>query len=210
MYKYVSRKEVRPHRELCVDLLHQMKAELRKKNNIRMDIRSIGSGAANMVTSNGCGSYDLDYNLVFHKLSEDYLKDPGKLKELIRSSLDALRPKTFSRGKDSTSSITFLERSENRKKVRFKLDVAIIWQRRKERLCLIHDKVQGQFIWDTRKDLEAVGMKVAAITKSGRRNELRDVYLRLKNQYLVRGDTDHPSFIVYAEAVNEVYQKMYS
>ena len=37
-------------------------------------------------------------------------------------------------------------------------------------------------------------------------NEVRDTYEELKNLYLRRGDRDHPSFVVYVEAVNQVYQ----
>ena len=37
---------------------------------------------------------------------------------------------------------------------------------------------------------------------------VRDKYLELKNMYLRRGDRDHPSFICYIEAVNNVYDRI--
>ena len=38
-------------------------------------------------------------------------------------------------------------------------------------------------------------------------DEVRDTYLEKKNFYLCRNDHNHPSFIVYVETVNQVYNK---
>ena len=39
--------------------------------------------------------------------------------------------------------------------------------------------------------------------------KVRDTYLEKKNMYLRRQDHEHPSFIAYIEAVNEVYHKCF-
>ena len=36
---------------------------------------------------------------------------------------------------------------------------------------------------------------------------VRETYLDKKNMYLSRNDYEHPSFVCYIEAVNEVYEK---
>ena len=51
-----------------------------------------------------------------------------------------------------------------------------------------------------------VDEKADKLKKLGMWNEVRDTYEELKNLYLRRGDRDHPSFVVYVEAVNQVYQ----
>lgn len=49
--------------------------------------------------------------------------------------------------------------------------------------------------------------RVAWLKGNGYWLELREAYLDKKNTYLTRNDHDHPSYIVYIEAVNEVYSK---
>ena len=51
-----------------------------------------------------------------------------------------------------------------------------------------------------------VDEKADKLKKLGMWNEVRDTYEELKNLYLRRGDRDHPSFVDYVEAVNQVYQ----
>lgn len=47
--------------------------------------------------------------------------------------------------------------------------------------------------------------KAIAIKENSFWGEVRTKYLDKKNMYLLRGDTNHPSFVVYVESVNETY-----
>ena len=49
--------------------------------------------------------------------------------------------------------------------------------------------------------------KAIAIKENSFWGEVRATYLDKKNMYLLRGDTNHPSFVVYVESVNEIYRK---
>ena len=49
---------------------------------------------------------------------------------------------------------------------------------------------------------------LSAIKAAGRLDDLADIYRQKKNRYLSLQDNDHPSFVVYIEAVNELYQKL--
>lgn len=73
---------------------------------------------------------------------------------------------------------------------------------------LIHDKKQGEFIWNQIRDSGDLDKKVAMIKKGGRWMDVRNAYLKLKNDYLSGGDRHHPSFIVYIQAVNQIYYAM--
>lgn len=85
-----------------------------------------------------------------------------------------------------------------------------------------------------KKDLcEKAGISPASVTKMGRNGhvtteillkirrqyelkeaglwqEVRDRYLEKKNMYLSWQDRNHPSFVVYVEAVNEVYNRYFN
>ena len=73
---------------------------------------------------------------------------------------------------------------------------------------LIHDKKQGVFIWNQIRESAGLGTKAAAVKKGGYWMNVRHDYLELKNDYLSQGDKHHPSFVVYIQAVNQVYYAM--
>lgn len=76
---------------------------------------------------------------------------------------------------------------------------------------LIHKKNQtyqfGQWCWEMTPSLNEIEYKADYLKENGLWQELRSVYLEKKNMYLTRNDYNHPSYICYVEAVNEVYNK---
>lgn len=209
MYKYVTKGEVAEYKAYCHDVLDKLKLELEREYGIKAYVTLIGSGAHNMVTRNGEGPFDLDYNLVFTTISQEYEKAPEHLKNLIRETLDDLINKKFSHGKGSTSSITYLAHSEDRKKVIFSFDVALIWERGSQ-YKLVHDKGKNLFIWNQISDSKDLERKIFEIKSKKRWNDVRSRYLKMKNGYLRQKDKNHPSFVVYIEAVNQVYNSIKS
>ena len=91
----------------------------------------------------------------------------------------------------------------------FSIDLGIVrcvdgqWQR------LIHQKTGiadwDRYIWNEARNSRGLEERVCALKERGLWLKVRSVYLKKKNFYLKQNDTDHPSFIVYIEAVNEVY-----
>lgn len=204
MFEYVSRREVAGYKAYCSDVLNRLKMKLEKEYGIRSYVTLIGSGAKNMVTRNGKGAFDLDYNLVFTFVPQEYEKSPDYLKNRSREILNSLVDKRFKPGKDSTSSIKYLVHAKDGKTVVFSFDVALIRQDG-GKFKLIHDKNRGVFIWNQIRDSGDLDKKVAMIKKSGRWNDVRNDYKKLKNGYLEESDKHHPSFAVYIQAVNQVY-----
>lgn len=209
MYKYVAKGEVAEYRAYCQDVLNRLKMKLERKYGIKSYVTLIGSGAQNMVTRDGEGPFDLDYNLVLTTISQKYEKAPEQLKNLTREALDDLVNKKFSHGKGSTSSITYLAYSEDGKKVMFSFDVALIWERESQ-YKLVHDKENNLFIWNQIRDSKDLERKILEIKNNKRWGDVRLRYLKMKNEYLNKQDKTHPSFVVYIEAVNQVYNSIKS
>lgn len=92
--------------------------------------------------------------------------------------------------------------------IAFNLDVALIWRKADGAYRLIYDKKENHYIWNQQRNLTEVSKKAAAIKKAGGSTELRAAYLKLKNLYLKKGEEDHPSFVVYGEAVNQVFRQL--
>ena len=67
----------------------------------------------------------------------------------------------------------------------------------------------GRYYWNSVPDSRNLFDKVAAIKDEHLWDEVIDEYLEKKNMYLRRQDYNHPSFNVYVETVNQVFNKYF-
>lgn len=208
MYEFVSESEIKPYRSYCSEILTELRDLLLEEHEINTQFILVGSGARNMVMRNGSGLFDLDYNLVIISMPDEFWSNLRRLKNTVISSLNKIVGKTcFSDGHDFTSVISVYLYLNHTPTVKFKLDIAILSENRQGNLCrLIHDKWRNVFNWCEVPSSKNVRARADKLKKLGRWYDVRDEYLKLKNLYLQRGDRDHPSFVVYVEAVNQVYQ----
>lgn len=208
MYYFVDEANVAPYRSYCSKVLEELRDNLNSKREINSQFILIGSGGKNMVTQNEDGPFDLDYNLRIISMPDEYWNDLKKLKDTIRNELNKIVGKTlFSDGQDSKSVITSRLVLNNDEQV-FSFDIAILAENKNGNLCrLLHNKLYGQFTWNEVPNSHNVKDKADLLKRKGRWNEVRQTYLDLKNMYLSRNDNNHPSFIVYVEAVNQIYNK---
>lgn len=214
MYELIDEAESRRYRNECSDVLTEACAALRERG-INAQFVLVGSGARNLVTRNGNGPYDLDYNLEIINADAAYKNDLHRLKETVRTELNKANGFDFSDAHDSTSVLTCLLHFNDTPTLQFSFDVAIVARNSKGTLCrLIHNKNvygfghTGQYTWNEVPNSHNVSAKASAIKKAGLWLSVRERYVYLKNLYLERRDTDHPSFIVYVEAVNQIYDGM--
>lgn len=179
-----------------------------RKNGISCQIFLIGSGARNLVTQNEKEPFDFDYNL--NILSCDNWNDGRTIKEVVRKSFNLVMQKYRLRDvQDSTSSLTTYPICfENRPDIQFSIDIGIvtlnnagIWER------LIHDKTTECYFWNVVRNSKSVNDKANILKRNNHWKKVRDRYLKIKNRYLMQNNHDHPSFICFIEAVNEIYQK---
>lgn len=115
---------------------------------------------------------------------------------------------------DSTSVLT-TKRWSFRKgnKTEFGIDIAIVCKNKNGWHRLIHQKTGlaclDRYYWNEVKDSADLEEKAGRIKLIKKWNEVRDTYRDKKNMYLCRNDNTHPSFIVYIESVNEIYNKYF-
>lgn len=206
MYSYVPKSTVKPCKKLCMTCISEAQRALRKKHGITFQIYVVGSGSSNLVTRWDDEPFDMDFNAVIQMLPDEFHKDQKKLKDVFRQELDkALTSSGFSYGQDSTSAITYIHNDGT--KTDFSLDIGIIITNNAgEYQRLIHNKatVPEQFIWNEVCDSHDIREKTGCIQKANLWNNLCDQYLVLKNKYA--GNNDHPSFTIYVETVNLVWQ----
>lgn len=209
MYHYKTEAEVKKYRNYCSEILEKLRDEL-YNYEINTQFILVGSGARNMVMANGDGPFDLDYNLLILEMPEQYRRNLRKLKNLIMNEINIIVNDTwFSNSKDSTSVITALLHDEDG--VKFKFDLAIIAQNSNGNYCrLIHLKnhIPERYLWNEVPNSKMIKQKVDIIKSKHQWEKVRETYKEIKNRYLVQRDYNHPSFICYVEAVNEVYYNL--
>ena len=147
-YEFVYESEAKRYSSDCSRTLKKT-CELLRARGISAQFTLVGSGARNMITRNGDGPYDLDYNLLVVKADDEY-RDPRLLKDTIRNALNkAVGGKFFSDAQDSTSCLTALLHFNDTPNVEFSFDVAIIAKNRNGNyMRLIHNKLWSQYTWN--------------------------------------------------------------
>lgn len=214
MYHYVEDKEfVSSMRRLCGEITQDLCHYLKEDYGIGSVCYLVGSGAKNLITQNASQPIDLDYNLEITKC--EYYEDCRKIKEAVRKSFNkALRDQGLGDCQDSTSSLTTEKiYFTNRTDTSFSIDVCIVGKDNRDNLYrLIHDKTgffsDDEYHWDKAPNPAKIKQKVDYIKNKGKWQLVREQYLNIKNMYLQRNDHNHPSFICYVEAVNDVYNHL--
>ena len=215
-YEFVCESEAKRYRSDCSNVLKET-CELLKEKGISAQFSLVGSGARNMITRNGDGPYDLDYNLLIMKAEERYWNDLRLLKETVRNALNrAERNELFSDAQDSTSCLTAILYFEKSPDVEFKFDIAITTKNKNGNyMRLIHNKNvyalgRDQYTWNEVPHSHQVKDRADELKEAGLWQKVRERYLEKKNMYLSWQNHNHPSFVVYVEAVNEVYNKYFN
>ena len=212
MYHYYEDKEfLRKMRAESGGIMRELCHTLKEDFDIGATPFLVGSGAKNLVTQNANQPVDLDYNLEIVRC-EDF-DNCRYLKECVRKSFDkALRARGLYWGncQDSTSVLTAKRQMYfTTDPANYSIDVCIVMQDDGHYHRLIHKKTgltwYDEYYWNIAPQSRELRKKVKHIKECGKWELVRDQYLRLKNHYLTQNDHDHPSFICYIEAVNNVY-----
>lgn len=213
MYKYFEDKQLlKTIQAECSQIVKEVEDELRTQG-LNSQVFLVGSGGRNMVMQNENEPIDFDYNL--NVLSCDDINNCMEIKELVRKSFNkVMRRKGLKDVDDSTSSLTTKKLYlESNPEIEFSIDLAIVtmntngkWYRLKhEKTGYFYD---DRYYWNEAPNSKGYNEKAIKIKKAQCWELVREEYKNIKNKYLTCNDHDHPSFICYIEAVNNVYNHL--
>ncbi len=196
-------------RELCGRIVQSTCHILKEEYDIGSVPYLVGSGARNLILQNGNNPIDLDYNLEIVKC-EDF-NDCRYLKECAQKAFNrALNAEGLHDCEDSKSSLTSKQiYFEEGNQTPFSIDICIVVVDKGYTYRLIHEKtgwtINDKYYWNQAPNSKNVRSKADYIKEHGKWQKVREQYLNLKNKYLSMNDHNHPSFICYIEAVNNVF-----
>ena len=192
--------------------------ETLREEGINTQFFLVGSGARNMVTQNENKPIDFDYNLNVLSVDGSSDIDDWNEKDLKHSVIitcnKVMRSFNMRDVDDSTSSITTKPMHYNDEPhIEFSIDICIVTKVKNQWYRLIHEKgfnsFYDKYYWNEAPHSHNYQRKSFAIKSvPGWWEKVRDEYLNIKNHYLRRNDHDHPSFVCYIEAVNNIYNQM--
>lgn len=210
MYHYIYDKEfLSEMKGLCGDIMQTLCHILKQDYDIGAIFYLVGSGARNLIMQNESEPIDLDYNLEIAKCGD--FNNCRMLKECVRKAFNkALNAYGWSECQDSTSSLTTEKRYfTTGNATEFSIDVAIVTKNNGQYYRLKHKKTghwqKDNYYWNIAPNSKKLKARVKFIKNSGKWELVREQYKLIKNRYLSQNDHNHPSFICYIEAVNNVF-----
>ena len=215
MYNYLDDKEfLSKMRALSGGIIQRTCHYLKTDYGIGATFYIVGSGARNLILQKENNPVDLDYNLEILKC--DDFEDGRHLKECTRKAFNkSLQEFSLPDCEDSTSSlaskqIQFAEGNDTP----FSIDICITSRDTKGNYYrLIHEKTGwvswDRYFWNMAPQSKRLKEKVDYIKNHNQWIQVREQYRSIKNKYLTQNDQEnHPSFVCYTEAVNNVYNSM--
>lgn len=213
MYEYVKKSEYAPVRKELEQIINRVQVYMRKNYGLTFQFRLIGSGQRHLITriKGGNKGYDFDYNLILSPPGDGYRYIAKVIKDEFMTALKtALQGTKYSFPRDSTSSITVKVVDKGKKKIEHSCDFAIIYYGNNDGIdgyyYLRNNKPQQSYQFVFRTPNSDIDEKVREIIEDGGWSSIKEEYLLLKD---INEGNKKPSFSLYAEAVNNVYNKMY-
>ena len=215
MYHWITDKSFLGRmKALCSDIVNRLVQSINNDGELFVRQRLVGSGARNLIVQNAELPVDLDYNLEIVRAAGYDIGDCRGIKEYVRKKFNEVLEKAgWGDCSDSTSALTTEKRCFRKGcGAAFSIDLCIVraeedgkWYR------LIHHKTGiaafESYCWNEAKSSSGYEMRARWLKENGLWHEVRETCLGKKNMYLCRMDRSHPSFVVYIEAVNEVFWK---
>lgn len=216
MYHYIEDKVfLKDMKYLCSNIINQLVQLINNDSVMEVEAHLVGSGARNLITQNSNEPIDLDYNLYIADFGDFSSSNEREIKEYVRKQFNIiLKRNGWSDCMDSTSVLTTEKRHFTKgNHTEFSIDLAIVFNNRDGWHRLIHEKTgftaRDRYYWNLVPDSRNLFDKVSDIKDEHLWNEVIDEYLEKKNLYLRRQDYNHPSFNVYVETVNQVFNKYF-
>lgn len=213
MYHDVKNQEfLRAMKRDCADLINQLVQRINNDGYMEVRAELVGSGKRGLIAQNGQEPIDLDYNLEILKSQSWNAKF---IKEYVRKQFNAILQKNDAADcQDSTSALTtecwYFKKWPT---LKYSIDLAIVMEDSLGWHRLIHSKTGftsfDRWYWNQIPNSSEIFEKASRLKKDNLYQHVHNRYLEKKNEYLTRNDHDHPSFIVYIETINEIFNRFY-
>lgn len=201
-FKYVPRTKYLPLKKEIIELIKEVQNQVRDKFTFHFEF--LGSTKRNMITEDVRSNigFDFDVNLT---VNNDKNYTPKKIRTILRTALTNVSQKYgYDRCEDSTRVITIVKNSTWNFSIIHSCDFAIVYGNQYIRF----DKKKNVYEWARQpQGFINLDKKATKLRKDPAKwNVVTNRYLEKKNE---NNDHNKHSRSLYAETINEVYDKYY-
>lgn len=201
-FKYVPRTKYLPLKKQIIELIKEVQNQVRDKFTFQFEF--VGSTKRNMITEDVMFNkgFDFDVNLT---VNNDKNYTPKKIRTILRTALtNVSRKYGYNRCEDSTRVITIVNISTKNSSILHSCDFAIV----KGNKYIRFDKKENAYVWASQpKDFINLDKKAKELRKDSEIwKVVKEKYLKKKNE---NKNPNKHSRSLYAETINEVYDKFY-
>ena len=205
-FVYVTKASAKPVRDELCTIIHEVQSIVRK--DFTFQFKPVGSSSRNMITYDRKSDkgFDFDFDLEINDDNENYT--PAEIRHIIKSTIDRVAPRYgYKHCEDSTRVLTIKKVNTFTCQILHSCDFALVHNCGNGRQQYIRfNKKNQNYTWEFQgkgfKDLE---LKIDWLKNNNYWGELQAYYLDKKN---LNNNPDKHSRSIFAESVNEMYQKM--
>ena len=202
-FKYVPRIRYLNLKKQIIELIKEVQNQVRDKFTFQFEF--VGSTKRNMITEDVMSNkgFDFDVNLTVNDDDENYT--PKEIRTILRIAItNVSRKYGYNRCEDSTRVITIVKNSTWNFSINHSCDFAIVYRNQYIRF----DKKKNVYEWAWQsKEFINLDKKATKLRKDPAKwNIVTNRYLKKKNE---NKDPNKHSRSLYAETINEVYDKFY-
>lgn len=204
-FRYVSKKEASPVKSDLIKLINEVQDYVR--DYFTFQFTFVGSASRNMITYDEKTNigFDFDVNIEVNDDDEEYSAE--ELRTIIRKAIDKVAYKYgYDYCEDSTRVLTIKVKDIFRSRIIHSCDFAIVHNYGNGRQEYIRfNKASQSYSWvEQGKGYYKLPKKIEFLKKNNLWNEVLKRYLDKKNN---NGNPNKHSRTVFAETINELYQK---
>lgn len=204
-FRYVSKKEASPVKNDLISLINEVQDCVR--DYFTFQFTFVGSASRNMITYDEKTNigFDFDVNIEVNDDDEEY--SAKELRTIIRRAIDKVAHKYgYDYCEDSTRVLTIKVKDIFRSRIIHSCDFAIVHNYGNGRQEYIRfNKTSQSYSWvEQGKGYYKLPKKIEFLKKNNLWNEVLKRYLDKKNN---NGNPNKHSRTVFAETINELYQK---
>lgn len=201
-FEYVSRKEAAPYKKELIEIINKVQDEVR--NDFTFQFTFIGSSEHNMITCDFTTNKGFDFDVNIEVNDDEEYYEPKEIRDILREAFNRIAPNYgYSPCEDSTRVLTIKCKDYRRSCILHSCDFAIVYSCKEGQQYIRYNKQSKNYTWEFQaqpyRDLER---KADALKDFW--DEVLDIYLNKKN---LNTDPDKHSRSLYAETINECYQR---
>jgi len=205
-FVYITREGATIVKKELIELINLVQDEVREHFTFRYDF--IGSASRNMITCDFKTNvgYDFDVNIRVNDKDEDY--SAYEIRNILREAFNKFAYiYDYDYPEDGQRVMTIKVKDTENSRIIHSCDFAVVHDTSDGRQQYIrYNKKDNSYYWEYQpKGFYLIDEKIEIIKKSGKWNDLRDLYLDKKNS---NTNKDKKSRSLFAESVNNIYNRV--